>query len=257
MNQSKIKVSVIMAVHNQNLFLEKSIKSILNQSYRKFYFLIIDDGSDKKTKKILEKYKNKDNRIKILTNKKNIGLPKSLNKAIKLVKTELIARMDADDISLKNRLKKQVNFFRKKKYLSILGSNAIIINHDGKTIKKSRMETEHKRIVKDIYYKNPIIHPSVMFKKFYFYDIGGYDNSYRKCQDYDLWIRSKNKYIFANLKENLIKYRSSNQYTFTTLKFTLKTILKNSLKYNEPLKGIVGILKNLIVYIFKNLRIVR
>ena len=64
MNQSKIKVSVIMAVHNQNLFLEKSIKSILNQSYRKFYFLIIDDGSDKKTKKILEKYKNKDNRIK-------------------------------------------------------------------------------------------------------------------------------------------------------------------------------------------------
>ena len=151
MNQSKIKVSVIMAVHNQNLFLEKSIKSILNQSYRKFYFLIIDDGSDKKTKKILEKYKNKDNRIKILTNKKNIGLPKSLNKAIKLVKTELIARMDADDISLKNRLKKQVNFFRKKKYLSILGSNAIIINHNGKTIKKSRMETEHKRIVKDIY----------------------------------------------------------------------------------------------------------
>ena len=122
-----IEVSIIMSCFKSNsTLLKKSIESLQKQSFKKFELIIIDDGISKICKKIIRNYASKDKRIKILQNKKNMGLPYSLNKAIKFSSGKYIVRADDDDFSHKNRIKFQVNFLKKNKDISVVGSNAKI-----------------------------------------------------------------------------------------------------------------------------------
>ena len=115
----KPKISVLMAAHNQEQFIKKSIKSILNQSFKDFEFLILDDASKDKTLNIIKKFQKEDKRIRLFRNEKNLGLTKSLIKLTRLARGEFIARMDSDDISLKSRFNDQISWFEndKKKVL--------------------------------------------------------------------------------------------------------------------------------------------
>ena len=101
-------VSVIMSVYNGELFLQKAIDSILNQTYSSIQFIIVDDNSNEATKNILHSLQ--DNRVEIIYNKSNLGLTANLNKSLLQCKGNYIARMDADDISLPDRILKQVLF---------------------------------------------------------------------------------------------------------------------------------------------------
>jgi len=114
------KISVIMSVYNGEKYLREAIESILNQTFRDFEFIIINDGSTDKTSEILSSYN--DPRIVIINNKRNIGLTKSLNKGLKMVKGEYIARQDADDVSLPERLERMVNFLDMNRDVGLLGS---------------------------------------------------------------------------------------------------------------------------------------
>ena len=128
----KPKVTVLMSVYNGERYLHESIESILNQTFKDFGFLIINDGSTDNTPKILKSYK--DQRIKIISNKNNLGLTKSLNKGIKLAKGEYIARQDVDDVSLSERLEKQVKFLNSYPSYAAVGTFTKIINEDSKVI---------------------------------------------------------------------------------------------------------------------------
>ena len=108
------KISVILPVYNSQEFLSQSINSILNQTYKNFELIIIDDGSTDKSKEICEYFSKKDNRI-IFIDKDHEGLTISLNKALKIAKGKFIARQDADDVSLPERFEKQINWFLKMK----------------------------------------------------------------------------------------------------------------------------------------------
>lgn len=120
------KISVIMPTYNAETYVREAIESILNQTFADFEFLILDGGSKDKTIEIIESYN--DDRIKIY---KNCGtIPQSLNKGIKEATGEYIARMDADDISLPNRLKKQLNVLQKNKDIAILGTKAQILHNN-------------------------------------------------------------------------------------------------------------------------------
>ena len=120
------KVSVIMAVYNGEKYLKPAIESILNQTVKNFEFIMIDDVSKEGSLEILKKFSKKDKRIKILRNKINIGLAKSLNRAIKLSKGEFIARMDVDDISLSERLEFQLKFLNENPDYAFCGCNCFI-----------------------------------------------------------------------------------------------------------------------------------
>ena len=146
-------ISIIMSVYNDKLNIENSIKSIINQTHKNFELIIINDGSDKKTKDILLKFKKK-KKIRIFHNKKNYGLSYSLNKAIKKCKYDLIARMDSDDISYKNRIKHQLDFIKKNPKIDVLGSDAVIAYSDRET-KYSNVEKNNISIKKKIFYLNP------------------------------------------------------------------------------------------------------
>ena len=107
------KISVLMSVYNSEIYVDKSIESILNQTHSDFEFLIINDGSTDNTEEIIKNYANLDERIDYVTNKRNEGLTKSLNKLLDKSKNSIIARQDADDISDKRRFQYQLNFLKK------------------------------------------------------------------------------------------------------------------------------------------------
>ena len=134
MPESSPLVSVIMSVYNGEKYLSKAIESILNQSYRNFEFIIVDDASTDSSLEIINEYLKIDNRIIILSNNVNIGLGSSLNKAIQFSSGEFIARMDSDDISIPDRLEKQINYLLEHKNIHILGGDQIIIDERGVVI---------------------------------------------------------------------------------------------------------------------------
>ena len=183
MDNSKPLVSILMSVRNGEQTVEKSIKSILNQSYDYFEFLIVDDCSTDSTLgklKILEK---QDNRISIFTNSENIGLTKSLNKLIKNTKGELIARQDADDYSNPERIYAQVEYLLKNS-LDAVTSRALIIG-SAKKIPGLSYYIPAKLLMK---FKNPFIHGSLIIKKQVLNDLGLYDDNFYFAQDYKLYL---------------------------------------------------------------------
>jgi len=206
-------ISVIMSVYNAEKYLEKAIKSILTQSYHNFEFIIINDKSNDNSSDIISKYADQDQRIKYIENKKNRGLTYSLNKALEFAQGEYIARMDADDISTPDRLEKQANYLKKNKELSLIGTSAYNIDEKGNIIAERNVPLKYEDIKKNINLVNPIIHPSVMFRKKDILAIGGYNEKFKKVQDYELWFRIiANGLKVENLADRLLYYRVNNQY---------------------------------------------
>ena len=174
-------VSVIMSVYNDVKNIEQSIQSILNQTYSNFEFIILDDGSNDGTWEVLKIFQGKSKNIKLLKNKKNIGLTKSLNKLLTESKGEYIARQDSDDYSLRSRIECQVNYIKEFK---LQGCSTRSINKDSyKHVPRISNKINPLIISK---FKNPFIHGSLMIEKRCIESIGGYNEYYYYSQDYKL-----------------------------------------------------------------------
>lgn len=252
MKNKKPLVSVIMSVYNDKKFLKKSINSILNQNYKNFEFIIIDDGSTNSIKKILNKYKN-NKKIIIINNKANIGLARSLNHGIKISKGKYIARMDADDYSFRSRLKDQVKFLEKNKNISILGSQALIEKAFSEKKEKTKLPSSNLAINFCLNFKNPLMHSSIMMRKSIFKKMRGYDKNYMRCQDYELWLRSRKYYNFSNLNKVLIKYKATNNYNSVNLYYFIKSIIRHVLITKSFIFGIYGILNHVLIFSCKKI----
>ena len=192
-----------MSIFNGERSIYKSIESILNQSFSDFEFLIVDDGSYDNSNQIIRKYAKIDKRIKIIKNKRNIGLTKSLNKAILLSKGDFIARQDVDDISLPNRIKKSMDFLRDNPDFAFCGTDGFRKQNK----KENLIDTiEFNNIKKNLIAKNCFIHSSILIRKSFLEKYGNYDESYIYGQDYELWCRLMYKFDLKakNLKEKLI-----------------------------------------------------
>jgi len=198
------KLTVLMATYNAAEFLPYSIKSILNQTLSDFIFLIIDDGSTDNTEEIVKSFN--DERIKYFR-KENSGLGDSLNYGLKLADTELIARMDADDIALPNRLQKQYDFFSSNTSYDIISSWYTMFERNKILYTVKTAETDEK-IKKRLALHSDIMHPACMFKKDKILSEGGYKPIV--FEDYELWLRIKDRVKFGNIQEELmlVRYRS-------------------------------------------------
>ena len=199
-----------MSVFNQEKYLEESIKSILSQTFRDFEFIVVNDACSDRSYEILKYWADKDSRIKIIANEENIGLTKSLNKAIKEARGEYVARQDADDISLPERLEKQVSFLDKHPEIKILGTFGYIIDENGKVLGGYRTSVSYANIKRDLIKKNPFMHTSVMIKKEIINKVGDYNEKFNVSQDYELWFRILRVAIGENLPLFLVKKRWHN-----------------------------------------------
>lgn len=201
------KLSVVMSNHNGQEFLKEAIESILNQTFDDFEFIIIDDFSNDNSLEIIKSYK--DRRIVVIKNSSNFGLTKSLNIGLKEAKGEFIARMDSDDISEPDRFKKQLAFFEKNSEYSVLGCYAQIINSKGRKVGELVNPIEDQEIKECLIVDNAMSpHGGLIIKKQALDNIGGYDESIIKSQDYDLLLRLSEKYKMHNLPEFLYRWRT-------------------------------------------------
>ncbi|MBI4722737.1 MAG: glycosyltransferase [Candidatus Stahlbacteria bacterium] len=198
-------VSVVMTTYNNGKYLKEAINSILNQTFSEFEFIIINDGSTDNSQYIIDSYK--DNRIISLKHKTRLGVPKSRNKGMKVAQGEYIAVMDADDISLPNRLELQVKFLDENSHIGLLGSYYFIIDGAGNFLKSVKPVLTNNELQTKLMEGNPIAHGSIMFRKECLNTIGGYREKFRYSHDYDLILRIAEHFQIANIPELLYKYR--------------------------------------------------
>jgi len=201
-------ISVVMSVYNAEKYLQEAIQSILTQTYKDFEFIIINDGSSDKSLEIIEKYRNQDERI-VLISRENRGLIASLNEGIEKARGKYIARMDADDISLPERFEKQLELMEKDT-LDICGCHYFLINE-----KNDFVSVFLAPIIKSSFYYHmantvPFGHPSVMYRKDFFerHNLFYGKSRYQNAEDYALWLNMwQLGASFGNVNAFLFKYR--------------------------------------------------
>ena len=200
------KITVLMSVYNGEKYLRQAMESILNQTFRDFEFLIINDASNDASKEIILSYS--DPRIVYVENEENLGLTRSLNKGLKMAKGEYVARMDADDLSLLERLQKQVEFLDKNKEVVLLGSCSEFIDENGEVFRKNNTVYSKEELFYNLTFGNVFPHSSVMFRKKEVLDLGGYNEEFKRSQDFELWNRISRKYAVNMLDDVLLQWRN-------------------------------------------------
>ncbi len=231
-------ISVVMAVFNGERYLRESIDSILKQTCPDFEIIIINDGSTDQTPNILDGYSRADNRVKVIQ-QKNKGLAESLNIGIQMARGKFIARMDADDIALPNRLEKQCGVLLNDRRIGLCHSLFGLIDADGQPIflrqragfRFSSLQTRWTLI-----WRNCICHPSVMMRRSLLVKHNLFYDGSVVCQDYDLWCRLIEKTDFQAILEPLLLLRKhsdsvSANYDENYLAQFSGVILQNLKKY--------------------------
>jgi len=205
MENGTVKISVLMSVYDEKeRFLKRSMESILHQTFSDFEFIIIDDGTtDKQCLAILNAFSEKDSRIKLFHNKKNLGLTESLNKGIAFAQGKYIARLDSDDVADIHRLEKQLEFMEKNPEIVLCGSWSYIINEKDDIIGEKKFFTDYEKIKKNLLLFNFFTHSSLFFQRDMIEKLGGYNKNAKKAQDYDLILKISARHVVANIPEFL------------------------------------------------------
>ena len=193
-----------MSVYNGEYYLRDAIDSIICQTFTDYEFIIINDGSKDRTKELLETYS--DPRIR-LYHQENIGLTRSLNKGLKMAKGRYIARQDADDISLPERLSHQVKYLDENHDIGLVGTHVAFIDKKGRQISVWKTPTNNDQIKRTFRNRNSFCHGTVMFRKKCIKKVGYYREKILYAQDYDYWVRISEHYKAANLEKILYKNR--------------------------------------------------
>lgn len=197
-------VTVLMSVYNGKTFLSEAVSSILTQTFRDFEFLIINDGSSEPVDGVIASFK--DERIR-LVNQENVGLTRSLNRGLSLARAEYVARMDADDVSLPERLQAQVEALDSDKNLDLVGTFFHVIDGSGKIIEKKALITDDIYRLWRLQFHNNYGHGTMMMRKNSVIKAGNYDEDLQFAQDYDLWSRVSTSSNTRILPKPLYLYR--------------------------------------------------
>lgn len=206
MISKKPEVTVLMPVYNGGEYIRLSIESILSQTYKEFELLIINDCSTDNSLETIKSFN--DRRIVVHSNEVNIGQTKSLNVGLRLAKGKYIAVNDADDLSLPNRIEKQLSFISSHPEFVVVGSSSFIMDRSGRLKRTFNKPVDLQEILLWILSDTPIIHGSVIMNREIILANGGYNEEFRICQDYELWSSLIRKgFQVANLPDRLVVIR--------------------------------------------------
>jgi len=223
-------VSIVMTVYNAEEYLAESIQSILNQTFTDYEFIIIDDCSTDHSLQIAQEYQKKDPRIIIHHHQQNLGIGGARNTGVNLAQGKYIAWMDADDVSMPERIEKEVSYLESNPQVGVISSNANLINRIGDFIDEVHMPQTHLLIEWAFSFYDPIINPAVMVRRDLYTKIGEYRNlAINKGEyfpeDYDLWVRMIRETQFHNLNQPLLNLRKHEQ---NITKTRYQSMMKNS-----------------------------
>jgi glycosyltransferase EpsE len=199
----------MMPVRNSVGSVERAVLSIIHQTYGAWELAVVDDASTDGTWDVVRALARRDARVVAIRNPERRGLGASLNLVWSRSRHELIGRMDGDDESLAIRLARQVAFMSEHPEVAVLGTGAELVNESGVPLGVAFPSERHDDLVREMYRRSPFIHPSVMMRRSFLQQLGGYDESLSLwySTDQDLWLRSYHRFRFHNLQEPLIRYR--------------------------------------------------
>lgn len=232
------RLTVLMPVYNASLFLKEAMDSILSQTFSNFEFLIVDDGSTDDSIQIIEGYT--DERIRLVRNEKNLGISQTLNRGIEIASCDLIARMDADDISYPQRLQKQYAYMIDNPSCGLLSTWARVVTADKKTVTVEKHS--HHYYYYNLNFECWIYHPTVLFRREVVKKAGMYSMPY--SEDYDLFWKIARDFKIDNMDEVLLDYRLSPH--------SLNTVLR---KEEYAVANRENVLRNLRYYMGNNFQI--
>jgi glycosyltransferase involved in cell wall biosynthesis len=201
-------ISVLMSAYNSERYVRQAVESILNQTFRDFELILIDDGSKDASPAILKALADRDSRIRLIA-RENKGLTRTLNEAFSLARAPLVARMDADDVSMPERFAKQVAYLSAHSECVCVGSRVDLIDPLGSVFRTSDHKLAHQEIdaglLKGIGWS--IVHPVAMMRRDAIEKVGGYREQFETSQDLDLFLRLGEIGKLANLPDVLLQYR--------------------------------------------------
>lgn len=233
-------ISVVMSVYNAESHLRSAVKSIIDQTFADFEFIIIEDGSTDNSKTILQELANEDKRIKIIFKEYNEGTEgfiKNLNTGLQLAKGKYIARMDADDLSLPERFEKQLRFLEENQDVFMVGSNLELIDENNHPLRIMTAPENDAEIRSQMLKKITMYHPVIMFRneeKLF------YRGKMRYCEDYDLYLRIMTGALkMANINQVLLQYRVLENSMSRKQDKVIKNLFINQAKifFKERLEG--------------------
>lgn len=230
------KISLIMSVYNGEDYVAETIESVINQTFKEWEFVIINDCSTDNTSKILAEYASKDARVKVHTNETNLRLPSCLNKALSLAEGKYIARMDADDICMPDRLQKQYDFMEANPNVDLSSCRFLTLKNGVYSSGGCGGKGDSESIKALLLVTNPILHPGIIAKADVIKELG-YDKNFTCTEDMELWTRFvlNNKRVEI-LSEYLMIYRlHDKQITETTLDKQKNEVIKIQKTYLSQL----------------------
>lgn len=201
-----MKLSVVMPVYNAEKTLEQAIVSILTQDFGDFEFVIIDDASKDNSADMIRSFARQDSRIRPVFHQENAGVSKTINEGVTIAKAPYVARMDADDESLPERLGMQYIFIRNRPSVAAAGSFVYYMGVTPKLDRLFRVPVSPAEIAQKLQDENCIYHPSVIMNRALVLRAGGYKREFRNSEDYDLWLRLHQSHELANIPIPLLRY---------------------------------------------------
>jgi glycosyltransferase involved in cell wall biosynthesis len=199
-------VSVVMPAYNASEYIRQAIASVIAQTHQAWELMVVDDGSTDDTAALVEEIALRDARVRLLRQTSNSGVAAAANAGVENSRHELIARLDADDISEPRRLEAQVTLFSRNQHLVVGGTAARLIDSTGAPLGTFRPPADDNAIRRYFVRDNPFVHSSVMFRKAAFDSVGGY-GPLRILEDYDLWLRLAKVGEVTNLEDILVHHR--------------------------------------------------
>lgn len=213
-------LSVVLAVYNGARHLERSLQSVLSQSFADFELIVVDDGSTDATPAILAALTRADPRV-IVLRQENRGLTASLNRGIALARGTYVARQDADDISKPERFARQIAYLETHPSVAALGTYAEVIDRSGMAVSRLAGACGAPAVTRGLMtLRRTPVHGSVMMRKNVLEAAGGYREAFRAGQDYDLWLRLISRFDVDNLPDVLYQWRMDHESVYTTQRAT-------------------------------------
>jgi glycosyltransferase involved in cell wall biosynthesis len=207
-------VTVLMSVYNDAEYLSDAIDSVLGQSFEDFEFIVVDDGSTDGSGDVVAGYR--DPRL-VVVRQAHRGLVGALNRGLSMARGRYVARQDADDVSLRDRLLKQAAFLDAHGDIALVGSAVGLIDEGGRLLREQAYPEEHSELcglLEQVI--NPLPHSTVMFRRDAVIALGGYDERFPKAQDYALYLRLTEEFRVASIPEMLVLLRTRpDSVTFT------------------------------------------
>lgn len=215
--ESRPALSVVMPAYNAGRFLVPAIESVLNQSFRDFEFIIIDDGSTDGTRETIEAYAAKDPRIRSCPNPENLGVTRTLNRGLSLARADWIARMDADDLSLPGRFEKQMRAARKDPGIGLVTCPFDVIDAQERVVPGWRGICFQRELLPFflLFYNRLNAHGQVLYSTKAVRELGGYREGYHLSEATELWIRLVRHTKWAVVPEPLYAWRAANPNSVT------------------------------------------